>query len=124
MVQAGALLGLVEAALEAWAECRPVGMTLAEESVLKMLPIIAARVPGALGSPDAAHRLHGVFNSKQHCADHTPLFVQMLRPHAGQVHFLYFWRAFGEASRLVSGGGATGSNAQAACLTAELELLR
>merc|ERR1719343_1658458 len=81
-------------------------MALAEERLTKLLPDIAIRVPGGVDSPDAARRLHGLFNSKQGRGEGSPLFVQMLRPHNGQVHFLFFWRAFAEAARMVAQAAA------------------
>lgn len=108
----------------------PDGMALAEERLPKLLPNIAIRVPGGVDSPDAARRLHGLFNSKQGNGESSPLFVQMLRPHNGKVHFLYFWRAFAEVARMVTQASAVPSASSGAeeglpqSLTDEVESLR
>jgi len=114
--------------LEAWAECRPDGMTLAEELVPQLLPNIAVLVPGGLETPESARRLNELFNSQAPVGGAPPVFLQMLKPRRGQVHFLYFWQAFSEAAKLVAGGGSTSSSAQPrdtqGRLDVELEQLR
>jgi len=116
------MLGLTEAALEAWAECRPEGMMLAEDRLPALLPGIAVRIPGGLSTPERARRLNDLFNSKVSHSDQPPLFLEMLTPTEGQVHFLNFWQAFSEATHLVAGPFAP--TASAGTLEAELEGLR
>jgi len=101
-------MSLAERALEAWAECRPEGMTLPEdrfapEGLSALLSGIASHIPGGLSSPESARRLHELFNSKDQQKDSPPVFLGMLKPCNGQVHFLNFWLAFSEASRIVAG---------------------
>eukprot|EP00931_Biecheleriopsis_adriatica_P008757 TRINITY_DN109895_c0_g1_i1.p1 TRINITY_DN109895_c0_g1~~TRINITY_DN109895_c0_g1_i1.p1 ORF type:complete len:412 (-),score=97.73 TRINITY_DN109895_c0_g1_i1:23-1258(-) len=117
---------LVEATLEAWDQCRPDGMTFSKEQLPQRLPSIAVMIPGGLDSPESARRLNELFNSK--VPGSPPMFCQMLKVHEDKVHFLYFWQAFGEASRIVL-AGATAPNAlpaagSAQCLSAELERFR
>jgi len=102
------MLSLAERALEAWAECQPEGMTLPEdrfapERLSALLSGIASHVPGGLASPESARRLHELFNSKDQHKESSPVFLGMLKPRNGQVHFLNFWLAFSEASRIVAG---------------------
>merc|ERR1712224_939456 len=54
--------------------------------------------------------------------DRRSLFLQMVKVHEGQVHFLYFWRAFSKVVRLV-GGGEEGHGKHESLLT-EFETLR
>jgi len=102
------MLSLAERALEAWAECRPEGMTLPEdrfapERLSALLSGIASHIPGGCSSPESARRLHELFNSKDQQKESSPVFLGMLKPCNGQVHFLNFWLAFSEASRIVAG---------------------
>jgi len=55
-------------------------------------------------------------------SDGKSMFLQMLKEHCGEVHFLYFWRAFSKAVRLV-GGGEEGRGTHESLLT-EFETLR
>lgn len=48
-----------------------------------------------------------------------PVFVQLLRVQEGAIHFLYFWKAFGEACRMVESEPGTDQG-----LTSELETMR
>jgi len=112
---------VMEAAMEAWAACKPDGMVLSEDSIPSLLPNIAIAVPGGLESPESSRRLNLLFNSKSKA---LPVFHQMLKPCAGQVHFMYFWQAFGEASKIVQAGGAASSTAEPQSPSAELERLR
>lgn len=54
--------------------------------------------------------------------DGMPLFMQMVKEHDGQIHFLYFWRAFSKAVRVV-GGGEQGHGTHESLL-ADFETLR
>lgn len=118
------MVGCAEAALEAWADCKPDGMTLSEELVPALLPTIAVRVPGGLDSPDQARRLHEIFNSKTLNGEEPPEFLKMLHPINGQVHFLYFWQAFSQAAHLVAAVVPAPSRSVNMGIQEELERLR
>mmetsp|Transcript_54648 Transcript_54648/g.137977 ORF Transcript_54648/g.137977 Transcript_54648/m.137977 type:complete len:464 (-) Transcript_54648:109-1500(-) len=106
-----------ELALEAWVDLRAQGYVIEERRVQQLLPSIAARVPKptqdheALGLPD----YNQLF--KLPPGGGQPVFLALLRPHRGLVHFLYFWKAFGEAAHMAGTCLNDG-------LTAELEILR
>lgn len=128
-------MAVYEAALEAWSECRPEGLTLpfaklsgsgvgdpAQDAALQA---IAVRIPGGLETPERARRLNEVFQSVK--TDMPPLFLQWLQPRDGQVNFLNFWRAFSDAAHLVFVGGditAKCGEAQEDTVATELETLR
>lgn len=100
---------IAEDALEAWIECKPTGCTLQMWDVPDLLPRIAARVPKGGGD------LNELFVPQ--AVGEPALFQQLLRPHAGEVHFLNFWRAFSEAARMAGAPFEDG-------LTSEMETLR
>mmetsp|Transcript_22054 Transcript_22054/g.42343 ORF Transcript_22054/g.42343 Transcript_22054/m.42343 type:complete len:461 (-) Transcript_22054:123-1505(-) len=116
---------LLEAALEAWADCQPDGCTLPESAVPLVLPAIACRIPGCYESAGTGQLLNDLFMPKD---DDTPLFQKMLKAHNGQVHFLYFWSAFSKACRLLESingdGSAFSMGKREEVLTLELETLR
>lgn len=103
-------------ALEAWVECKPQGYTLDAQRVSELLPVIAAHVPNR--SPGKKVRELGVLFAVQKDGD-QPVFVQLLRIQDGLVHFLYFWKAFDEACRMVETEPAPSEG-----LNSELETLR
>jgi len=126
---AGAGGSVAEAALEAWVDCAPNGYVLSVEKVRACLPGIASYVrneaPQSAEDADALHaralalsHFNALFVQSDEDKATTPIFMQMLKPQDGQVHFLYFWRAFGEAARVAHGGSSEDG------LTAELETLR
>jgi len=111
----------VEVALDAWAECQPHGYTLSVDRISGLLPKIAARAAEcAENSDEVAKNIRVVFEKPGDGA--KPLFLQMLREHAGQIHFLYFWRAFSEVLNLSCGSSVRVDTDDA--LNAELETLR
>jgi len=103
-----------EAALEAWAGCNPKGYVVDERNVWEQLPLVASCVPNR--SPGArAKELGELFGS--HSDQRPSVFLKLLQARNGQVHFLYFWKAFGEATRMAQAGLAQG-------LLSEVETLR
>eukprot|EP00933_Yihiella_yeosuensis_P064560 TRINITY_DN67997_c0_g1_i1.p1 TRINITY_DN67997_c0_g1~~TRINITY_DN67997_c0_g1_i1.p1 ORF type:complete len:447 (-),score=81.89 TRINITY_DN67997_c0_g1_i1:118-1458(-) len=114
----GAGLGggsVAEAALEAWVDCKPDSYAVDNEKLACYLDQIASRLPVRYDTGGAAE-VGQLFTSTN---GEPPIFIQMLKPQDGKVHFLYFWKAFGEASRI---GGAKISEEDN--LVAELEMLR
>lgn len=105
-----------ELALEAWVDCKPQGYVLEERKVRAKLPNIVARVPrrnSAVqdGQPDPWQ----LFVPASKNAD--PVFLTLLKPQEGQIHFLYFWKGFGEVLHMAQACNDEG-------LTAELQTLR
>jgi hypothetical protein len=110
------LLGgsVAELALETWVDCDPQGYIIDERRIPSLLPTIASKVPGLdTGKPQGGSC--ELFSPAK--PGEVPLFCRLLRAQDGKVHFLYFWKAFGEASRLA--GAPTDEG-----LTSELETLR
>mmetsp|Transcript_12158 Transcript_12158/g.22953 ORF Transcript_12158/g.22953 Transcript_12158/m.22953 type:complete len:401 (-) Transcript_12158:118-1320(-) len=103
---------IADAALEAWRACDPNGYVLGLAKLRDALPKIAENIPCR---PLQAPELGRLFVEDEG----PPIFVQMLRPQAGKVHFLYFWKAFGEAARI---GDALAIEHDS--LSIELEMLR
>lgn len=101
------------AALEAWNACGPEGYVLQTTKLDQALKGIAGKIPCRARQAPELGRLFVEENGK------APVFVQMLRPQEGQVHFLYFWKAFGEAARIA---GALAIEHDS--LSVELEMLR
>jgi len=99
-----------ELALETWIDLKASGYAIEEGRVQSLLPSIAASVPRL--SRDCTHQLF-----EPSAQSGQPVFMKLLRAHRGQVNFLYFWKAFGEAMHM------TGAKHDAG-LTAELEMLR
>jgi len=69
-----------------------------EGSVDPLLAQIAGLVPGSASSPNSADMLMETFLPAQR-KDGIPVFERMLKPLSGEVHFLFFWRAFSKASQ-------------------------
>jgi len=108
-----------EAALEAWVDCKPDGYLVEASRLPELLPFIAARLPNR--SPgERAREISALFACQEH---EPPVFVVLLRPHKGTVHFIYFWKAFGEAAR-VAASATPGAGAAEGQLEAEVETLR
>jgi len=105
---------VADLALEAWMVCEPHGYIADEQRILSSLSVIASKVPGQ-GSRTLQGGPCGLFHPAK--PGKMPLFCRLLRAQDGQVHFLYFWKAFGEASRLAGTPLDEG-------LTSELETLR
>lgn len=114
------MLASVDSALKAWVGCTQ-GYTVPANDLASKAPQIAACVPNG-GSKRSAKRLAEVFAPDEGCSDRRSLFLQMVKEHDGQVHFLYFWRAFSKVVRLV-GGGVEGQGKHEGLLT-EFETLR
>jgi len=125
-------LTLLEAALEAWADCQPDGYTLPEISVPLVLPAVACKVPGSWQLPGTSKMLEELFTPgvvEGGSGKRKPsVFERMLKAHNGQVHFLHFWSAFSKAARLLASfGGEAGDLLMVGGdegLTLELETLR
>lgn len=116
--EAGSSTEAWELALEAWLDCRPQGYVLEEKKVKDLLPDIEAHVPRPNGdSPGAANQPdpRQLFVPASKGAE--PVFLTLLRAHSGKVHFLYFWKAFGEAVHMAGACVEEG-------LAVELEILR
>lgn len=122
-----AALSLVEAALEAWAECQPDGYLLPERCALALLFTLGAHLPSDERSLGArAQRLEALVPVSDGIHGVGAL---NLPAKDGKVHLLHFWRAYSEVARLVaapSSGGEEGATASqpAQGSVAELERLR
>lgn len=110
-----AAAAVAEAALEAWQDCQPDGYVLREDRLVHVLPCIAAKIPGSLTDAEVGK----LFSSPVDNKEGASIFQQMLRAQDGNIHFLHFWRAFGEAARLAGAEDQGGEK-----LSAELDLLR
>jgi len=107
-----------ELALEAWLDIRLQGYTIDEDKVFEQLPKIAARVPRPARSEALEQAITDVGQMFETPAPGCqPVFVALLRPQHGKVHFLYFWKAFGEAVHIAGASVNEG-------LVCELEILR
>mmetsp|Transcript_31551 Transcript_31551/g.96999 ORF Transcript_31551/g.96999 Transcript_31551/m.96999 type:complete len:546 (-) Transcript_31551:165-1802(-) len=121
-------ISLVEAALEAWAECDPVDYAVPERRAVSLLFTLGAHLPGSdNGLAARARRLEALVPLAAGVPLEGPL---ALEPDAdGKVHFLYFWRAFSEIARIVVCASSTTEAAEEAapapqgCI-AELEQVR
>eukprot|EP00439_Symbiodinium_sp_Y106_P023552 s2722_g2.t2 len=103
---------------EAWNACGPEGYVLHTTKLDQALKGIAEKIPCRARQAPELGRL---FVEERLAEENgkAPVFVQMLRPQEGQVHFLYFWKAFGEAARIA---GALAIEHDS--LSVELEMLR
>eukprot|EP00450_Noctiluca_scintillans_P002750 CAMPEP_0194493166 /NCGR_PEP_ID=MMETSP0253-20130528/11469_1 /TAXON_ID=2966 /ORGANISM="Noctiluca scintillans" /LENGTH=396 /DNA_ID=CAMNT_0039334121 /DNA_START=1 /DNA_END=1191 /DNA_ORIENTATION=- len=114
----------VGAVLAAWEACKPDGYSLDEERLNVLLPAIAAHVPSGSDSPQHASRLSELFRRSPAPGQS---FIKMMTVYDGKVHFLHFWRAFGESARLVANTisfGRRRRNNMQESLSLELEELR
>lgn len=105
---------VAEAALEAWTDCQPEGYILDAQRMLDALPRTASRCLGA-----RVAQLYPEFFAEGSSGEPS-LFVRLLRPNGGRVHFLYFWKAFRDMARLAEHPCLASSEGVAA----ELETLR
>lgn len=94
-------LSVVEAALEAWAECEPVAFALPERHALSLLFTLGAHLPGnEQGLGGRAQKLEALVPLLHGDPGTSPL---KLVANDGNVHFLNFWRTLSEVARLVAG---------------------
>jgi len=111
---AGFGISVAEVALEAWTECRPKGYVVEERRFPELLPAIFSHVPKGSFWQES-EELEELFVPRS--AADKPVFLQLLKAQGGKVHFLYFWKAFGEVARMGDTSFDDG-------LTSELETLR
>jgi len=110
---AGCDTSAAEAAIEAWVSCKPQGYMLDEQRLPELLPLVALKVPNT--SPELYNRmLEELFVGQQ---GSTPVFWTLLKPRAGKIHFLSFWKAFSKAVHMAS-------DVSEEVLLSELETLR
>eukprot|EP00931_Biecheleriopsis_adriatica_P059110 TRINITY_DN35315_c0_g1_i1.p1 TRINITY_DN35315_c0_g1~~TRINITY_DN35315_c0_g1_i1.p1 ORF type:complete len:430 (+),score=101.67 TRINITY_DN35315_c0_g1_i1:47-1291(+) len=107
---------VAEAALEAWVDCGPDGYAVSLEKLSPKLQAIAAKIPSRPVSEEAVD-LGKLFAPPRE--GEPAIFLQMLRAQSGKVHFLYFWKAFGEVARIAGAVTLETDN-----LSAEMEMLR
>jgi uridine kinase len=107
----------LEAALDAWADCCPDGLTLPQASMPELLPTIVRALPGGTDQEGAAELINVLFVPGSQ-ADSMPVFLSMLKARAGKIHFLDFWQAFSKAAHLLAGAS------QDQGLAVELETFR
>jgi len=115
---------LAECALQSWAECEPTGMLLPADKLPLLLPAICLRVPGGMDTPEKAQKLNTAFKARGDSGKEPSLFQEWLRVRDGQVHFLYFWRAFVDAAHLAAGADNSDARCMADAIGAELDTLR
>jgi hypothetical protein len=93
----------LEAVLQAWSECSPEGQVAELDVVVERLPKVSACIQGVKASIQSQRLRRELFQAATDPS--TPYaqrtFIQRLNAEGGEVHFLYFWRAFSEVSRLV-----------------------
>lgn len=91
---------LIEAVMQAWSQCDPDGQILLLDQVLDNLDGIANLIPRRADYPKS-QLLRDFFQDDSHVDGACRSFVQRLNAEGGEVHFLYFWRAFSEVARIV-----------------------
>lgn len=101
--------------MEAWLDLEPRGFVVDEACARAHLPRLARRLLASDGK-GAARAVEALLAERG--GGEPPVFCRLLKPRGGQVHFLYFWKAFGEALRLTEGMDPGGG------LERELETLR
>lgn len=107
-------ISVADVALEAWTECRPKGFLVEEQQLPDLLPAIYSHVPNVSFWQQAID-LGELFTPRSR--GDKPVFLQLLKAQGGKVHFLYFWKAFGEVARMADPGFDDG-------LASELETVR
>lgn len=108
-----------ESALDAWLGCLPQGYSADVGRVAASLPGILAHVLEC--SPrQNIDDVRELFEAPQLGAEAT--FMRLLRPAGGRVHFLRFWRAFGEVACLA--GARPSEGVQSEIETLRDEILR
>lgn len=117
-------LTILTSALSVWTDCQPQGYSLSERSLSEHVPAIACRVPKAVDSAEVDSMLAELFEiSEGH--DEPSLFFRMLKVRNKHVHFLNFWRSFGEATRMLNRFRACSlQNSITESLAEEIETLR
>merc|ERR1740138_1175692 len=91
----GCTSSVIGAALKAWEECQPEGLSVPEENVEKTFPAVAANMPGGWNCPETTMVFLELFTP---CDGGVPFFQRLLCFHEQRLHFLYFWRAFSKAA--------------------------
>jgi hypothetical protein len=96
------MLASVDSALKAWTACTP-NYKLPAQALPALVPRIASCIPGGHATTQSARarRLRELFEVDSKQSDGRSMFLQMVKEHEGEVHFLYFWRAFSKAARVV-----------------------
>lgn len=98
-------VGLLQSVLKAWSACEldeSGRQTLLLSQVVERLPAIASCVPGGQASLQRRMLIREFFRPDAPANAVRRSFLQRLNAEGGEVHFLYFWRAFSEVARLVS----------------------
>lgn len=90
---------LLEAVLQAWSICRPLGQVAFLDQVTTNLQNISACIPGAKASLQIRVHLRDFFRVDGQGDQRT--FLQRLSAEGDEVQFLYFWRSFSEVARLL-----------------------
>uniref|UniRef100_A0A7S0ZRL4 PPPDE domain-containing protein n=1 Tax=Noctiluca scintillans TaxID=2966 RepID=A0A7S0ZRL4_NOCSC len=93
------MIGTAEAALEAWAACKPDGMWLPRRRLQEMLLVIQSHIPRVPTGAELID-LDKLFESDE---ANEPLFLRYFKIDCDQVCFLQFWRAFGQAVHHATG---------------------
>lgn len=127
-------LSLLEAALEAWAECGAEGFELPERRALALLLTLGAHLPGSdRGLAERARCLEALLPSTLGAGigeeDDDAASRLKLHPQEGKVHFLRFWQVFSEITRIVGAlGGSENSDgsdfSNFECCLIDIEQLR
>eukprot|EP00927_Polykrikos_kofoidii_P077504 TRINITY_DN74442_c0_g1_i1.p1 TRINITY_DN74442_c0_g1~~TRINITY_DN74442_c0_g1_i1.p1 ORF type:complete len:664 (+),score=66.55 TRINITY_DN74442_c0_g1_i1:71-2062(+) len=97
-IPAPSALTAIEVALEAWAECGPVGFTLPETRAISLLFTFGAHIPGKSNGIGSRAKVLEALLPTVSAAGGTHVGLGSV---GGKVHFLYFWRAFGSIVRAV-----------------------
>jgi len=107
-------ISVAEVALEAWTECKATGYMVEEQRIPELLPAILGHVPQGSFWRQSVD-LSELFIPRS--VGDKPVFLQLLKAQGGKVHFLYFWKAFGEVARMADPSFDDG-------LSSELETVR
>eukprot|EP00929_Paragymnodinium_shiwhaense_P020045 TRINITY_DN13489_c0_g1_i1.p1 TRINITY_DN13489_c0_g1~~TRINITY_DN13489_c0_g1_i1.p1 ORF type:complete len:526 (-),score=66.59 TRINITY_DN13489_c0_g1_i1:154-1590(-) len=85
-----------EAALDIWVDCVPHGYEVDEDVATTTL---APRLVAYFQQADSGSGVAELVNKQQ--GGQKPVFLQLLRPRHGTVHFVYFWKACCDVARMV-----------------------
>jgi len=88
----------LEAALEAWAACRPDGYYLPSSSVKAAMALIEKQIPCNRHDEETVEKMHELFVPVD---GHPPVFWHLLKVRSERVHFLDFWAALSAAIQFV-----------------------